>query len=99
MIFDDDVILRGSQIITRVSEKVLILDKKTNVYKIMSNEACLNTIKHYLTNLWLLRINKKFQIFDLITAVIMLLMTIITNDVIPQVIFIPLLLVFGVFFL
>lgn len=52
LIFEDEIVFRGSQIIGKTSDKVLKYDESNNLYKIMSNESVLNTIKNYLQNLW-----------------------------------------------
>ena len=37
LIFEDEIVLRGSQIIGKTSDKVLKYDKANNLYKVMSN--------------------------------------------------------------
>lgn len=93
-IFSDETILRGSQIIGRVSNKVMKKDSNTGVYHVMSNEVALNCIQNYLTNLWEAKIIHKFQIFEMISVIIMLVAAVKTNVALPQGIFIPLLTVY-----
>lgn len=95
LVFDDEIVLRGSKIIAVVSEKVLKLDKDTKVYKVLTNETALNVIKNYLNNLWTMNINKVFYYLEVISVVAMLVMSIITNTAISQTIFIPLILSFA----
>lgn len=94
LIFDDEIVFRGSQIIGKVADKVLKYDTANNLYKVMSNEAVLNTIKNYLKNLWRRKIRHIFDIFEIISVIIMLIVAILTNTAISQVVFIPLILVF-----
>lgn len=94
LIFEDEIIFRGSQIIGKTSDKVLKYDKSNNLYKVMSNESVLNTIKNYLQNLWRQKIQHMFDIFEMISVIIMLTVAIITNTSISQVVFIPLIFVF-----
>lgn len=94
LIFEDEIVFRGSQIIGKTSDKVLKYDTSNNLYKVMSNESVLNTIKNYLQNLWRQKIQHIFDIFEMISVIIMLTVAIITNTSISQVVFIPLIFVF-----
>lgn len=94
LIFDDEIVFRGSQIIGKVADKVLKYDTANNLYKVMSNESVLNTIKNYLRNLWRRKIRHIFDIFEIISVIIMLIVAILTNTTISQVVFIPLIFVF-----
>lgn len=94
LIFEDEILFRGSQIIGKTSDKVLKYDNANNLYKVMSNESVLNTIKNYLQNLWRQRIRHTFDIFEMISVIIMLAVAIATNTAISQVVFIPLIFVF-----
>lgn len=94
LIFEDEIVFRGSQIIGKTSDKVLKYDNANNLYKVMSNESVLNTIKNYLQNLWRQRIRHTFDIFEMISVIIMLAVAIATNTSISQVVFIPLIFVF-----
>lgn len=94
LIFEDEIVFRGSQIIGKTSDKVLKYDNSNNLYKVMSNESVLNTIKNYLQNLWRQRIRHTFDIFEMISVIIMLAVAIATNTSISQVVFIPLIFVF-----
>lgn len=94
LIFEDEIVFRGSQIIGKTSDKVLKYDETNNLYKVMSNESVLNTIKNYLQNLWRQKIRHTFDIFEIISVIIMLTVAIATNTSISQVVFIPLIFVF-----
>ena len=94
LIFDDSVVYRGSTIIGRVSNRVLKFDNKNSIYRIMDNESVINSIKRYLKTFWGLKIGHIFEIFDTVSVIIMLIVAIITNDSIPQYLFIPMLLFF-----
>ena len=94
LIFEDEIVFRGSQIIGKTSDKVLRYDEANNLYKVMSNESVLNTIKNYLQNLWRQKIRHSFDIFEMVSVIIMLAVAIATNTSISQVVFIPLIFVF-----
>lgn len=94
LIFEDEIVFRGSQIIGKTSDKVLKYDEANNLYKVMSNESVLNTIKNYLQNLWRQKIRHTFDIFEMISVIIMLAVAIATNTSISQIVFIPLIFVF-----
>ena len=94
LIFEDEIVFRGSQIIEKTSNKVLKYDSANKLYKIMSNESALNTIKNYLENLWKQKIQHTFDVFKIISVLIMLVVAILTNTIINQSVFIPLIFVF-----
>lgn len=94
LIFEDEIVFRGSQIIGKISERVLKFDPTNNVYKVMSNESVLNSIKNYLGNLWKQKIQHIFDVFEIVSVIAMLIVAIATNSAIPQYLFIPLILVF-----
>lgn len=94
LIFSDELVYRGAQIIGKVSDKVLKFDKTNNIYRIMTNEEVINSIKNYLGTLWRIQLKHKFEVLELFSVVIMLVFAIVTNTDIPQRIFIPLLLFF-----
>ena len=91
LIFSDELVYRGAQIIGKVSDKVLKFDKTNNIYRIMTNEEVINSIKNYLGTLWRIQLKHKFEVLELFSVVIMLVFAIVTNTGIPQKIFIPLL--------
>ncbi|MBQ2937925.1 MAG: ATP-binding cassette domain-containing protein [Clostridia bacterium] len=94
LIFEDEIVLRASKIIGKTTNKVLKYDISNNLYKVMSNESVLNTIKNYLQNLWQQKIRHTFDILEVISVIIMLTISILTNESISQVVFIPLIFVF-----
>ena len=94
LIFEDEIVFRGSKIIGKTADKVLKYDTSNNIYKVMSNESVLNTIKNYLQNLWRQKIQHTFDIFEIISVIIMLIVAIVTNTSISQIVFIPLIFVF-----
>ena len=94
LIFEDEIAFRCSQIIGKTADKVMKYDTSNNLYKVMSNESMLNTIKNYLQNLWKQKIQHTFDIFEIISVIIMLIVAILTNTSISQIVFIPLILVF-----
>lgn len=96
LIFDDEIVLKGSELIGRVSDRVMKFDEASNLYKIMSNESILNTIKSYLSNLWRQKVQHIFDVLEIISIFVMLAIAILTNNEIPQIVFIPLLVIFSV---
>ena len=94
LIFENEIVFRGSQIIGKTADKVLKYDASNNLYKVMSNESVLNTIKNYLQNLWRQKIQHTFDILEMISVIIMLTVAILTNTSISQIVFIPLIFVF-----
>ncbi|MBQ6992217.1 MAG: ATP-binding cassette domain-containing protein [Clostridia bacterium] len=94
LIFNDEVVLKGSSIIGKVSNRVSKYDAANNLYRIMDNESIVNSIRRYLQTLWRVQIGHMFAILDTISVIIMLVVAIITNDAMPQHLFIPLLLTF-----
>ena len=95
-IFEDEILLRGSKIVGNVSNKVLKFDTDCNIFKVMTNEAVMNTIKQYLQNIWQQKIRHMFEVFQMLSIVIMLIAAIITNTSIYQPIFIALIVIFGI---
>ncbi len=94
LIFDDEIVLRGSQIIGKTANRVLKYDEQNKLYMVMTNESVLNTIKNYLKNLWQQKIQHIFDVCEMISIVIMLVAAIITNTSIKQIVFVPMILVF-----
>ena len=94
LIFNDEIVYRGSQIIGCTANKVLKYDASNKLYKIMSNESVLNTIKNYLQNLWREKIRHIFDMYELISVTIMLIVAILTNTSISQRVFVPLIFLF-----
>lgn len=95
MIFEDELVLKGTNIIGVTKDKVLKYDENNKIYRVMDNETILNTIKKYLDNLWRHQIRHRFDIIKLISILIMIVIAIITNDAIPNGIYISLILIFG----
>lgn len=95
MIFEDELVLKGTNIIGATKDKVLKYDKSSEIYKIMDNETILNTIKKYLDNLWRHQIKHRFDVIEIISILIMVITAIVTNDAVPNIIYIPLILFFG----
>ena len=88
LIFDDELVYRGSIIIGKVKDKILKFDEKSKMYKIMTNEEVLNSIKNYLTNYWDLKLQHIFDIFEAISIIAMIVVAIVTNDALPNNLFI-----------
>jgi len=96
LIFQDEIVLKGSELIGRVSDRVMKFDKSSNLYRIMDNESILNTIKNYLSNVWRQKVQHIFDILEILSIFGMLIVAIVTNNEIPQVIFIPLIIIFSI---
>ncbi|MBR2997640.1 MAG: ATP-binding cassette domain-containing protein [Bacilli bacterium] len=94
LIFDDELVYRGSIIVGKVKDKILKYDDKSKMYKIMTNEEVLNSIKNYLNNYWNLKLKRIFNIFEAISIIAMIVVAIVTNDALPNNIFIILILFF-----
>ena len=94
LIFKDEIILRGSQLIGKTSNRVLKYDETNRIYQLMSNESALNTIKNYLQNAWKQKIQHTFDILEIISVVVMLIVAVLTNTTIDQIFFIPLIFIF-----
>lgn len=94
LIFEDEIVFRGSQIIGKTADKVLKYDTSNRLFRIMSNEEVLNTIKNYLQNLWRQKIQHVFDLLEIISVIMMLIVAVVTNTSIQQVIFIPMIIVF-----
>ena len=96
LIFEDEIVLRGSRIIGKTANKVLKFDSNSKLYTTMSNESVLNTIKQYLQNLWKLKIQTFFDFLEIMSVLVMLFIAIATNTTISQSVFVPLVLGFCV---
>lgn len=94
LIFNDEIVFRGSQIIGKTANKVMKYDTLNKLYSVMSNESVLNTIKNYLQNMWRQKIQHTFDVLEMISVIIMLTVAILTNTSIAQGVFIPLIFVF-----
>ena len=94
LIFEDEIVFRGSQIIGKTADKVLKYDTSNRLFRIMSNEEVLNTIKNYLQNLWRQKIQYVFDLLEIISVIMMLIVAVVTNTSIQQVIFISMIIVF-----
>ena len=96
LIFEDEIVLRGSKIIGKTANKVLKFDSNSKLYTTMSNESVLNTIKQYLQNLWKLKVQTFFDFLEIMSVFVMLFIAIATNTAISQSVFVPLVLGFCV---
>ncbi len=95
MIFEDELVLKGTNLIGATKDKILKYDENSKIYRVMDNETILNTIKKYLDNLWRHQIKHRFDVIELISILAMIVIAIITNDAIPDKIYISLILIFG----
>lgn len=96
MIFEDELVLKGTNIIGATKDKVLKYDESNKIYRILDNEVILNTTKKYLDNLWNQQISHRFEVIQIISILIMIITAIVTNDAIPDHIYISLIVVFGI---
>lgn len=96
MIFEDELVLKGTNIIGATKDRVLKYDENSKIYRIMDNETILNTTKKYLDNLWMQQIRHRFDIIQIISILIMIITAIVTNDAIPNNIYISLIIIFGI---
>ena len=96
MIFDDELVLKGTNIIGVTKDKVLKYDENSKIYKVMSNEVILNTIRNYLNNLWTQQIKHRFDVLEMLSILMMIITAILTNTEVPNSLFIPLIVFFSV---
>lgn len=96
LVVKNEVSLRGSQIIGKTSNKVQKFNKKNGTWRVMTDEEVLNCVKKYLANVWEGSIVHKFQMMEIVSVLMMLIVAVVTNRVLPQTFFISLLVVFGV---
>ena len=66
------------------------------MYKVMTNEEVMNVIKNYLNNSWDLKLKHIFNVIEALSIVIMLVTAFITNNALPNNIFIALIIFFVV---
>lgn len=97
LISQDTLLLRVGKIVGKVADKVLKKDVSTNLYRTMSNEEILNSTKKYVDTLWARNGDYIFNVLKMISVIVMLIVAIITNTIIPQTIFISIIIGFSVF--
>ncbi|MBR2290421.1 MAG: ATP-binding cassette domain-containing protein [Clostridia bacterium] len=93
--FDDEVISLGTDILGKTAGKVFRYNEKLNMSTIMENESLINCIKNYLHSLWKYQVRHIFDIIELISVLLMLVVVFMTNTDIPNFIFIPFVVVFA----
>lgn len=96
LIFEDEIVYKASLIIGKTKDKVLKYDTKNKIYRIMDNESVLNTVRNYLENSWKQQIKYWIDVMEIISILLMLVTAIITNNTVPNSIFIPLILIFSI---
>lgn len=84
---EDSLTMIGSKILAKVSWNVFL--KEGNKWKQATNEEITSCIGNYLVSYWTIENNYIVNIIQIITTFIMLLLTILTNNTIPQYLFIP----------
>lgn len=94
-IFKDEIVLKGSKIIGKTAGKVMKYNPQAKIYKSLDNESMLNSINQYLQNLWNYQIQNTFNILEMVSIIIMLIVAVITNTAISQIIFIPGIIIFA----
>jgi len=88
---NDSMMLAGSKILSKVSFNVY--QKEDNYYKQASNEAIVDSIGSYLGQSWDIQNQYWFNIIRLALVSVMLVATVVTNTLVPQEQFIPLLVI------
>ena len=86
--------LRCFKIFSLVRNKILKYDESNNFYKLMSNEEILNCISKFLANYWAIKVSHIFEIAEFFSIIGLLILAVATNTVIPQYIYIPMILFF-----
>lgn len=89
-----NISIKASEILIKVQNSVLKYDEKDGYYHTFSNEKVLNTIQRYLGRAWARQSDLIFNYLSIVSVVIMIIVTIITNTSISQKVFIPILLFF-----
>lgn len=95
-IIEDEIIFRGATIIGEVSNKVLKYDEENNVYRVLTNEQVVNSIKRFLTNFWAYTISHVFDLISMLNVFVMVIGAIVANTKISQIVFIPTIIVFSI---
>lgn len=95
-VFDDEVIAFGTDILGKTYNKVFKYSEKLNMSMIMENESLINCIKRYVQIYWDYQIKHRFDIIELVSVLVMLVVVFVTNRDIPNSIFIPFVVIFTV---
>lgn len=91
-LLSNNVISYGGNIITETFGRVF--KKEDGFYVLMKNEDVFNSINNYVTILWRIQLEHRFEFWKLGSVIVMLIAACISNTEIPQYIFIPLLAIF-----
>lgn len=89
---EDVLTIKGNKILSKVSWNVY-QKEDDNKWKQSTNEEITSCIANYLINYWDIENNYWYNIVQVFSTFTMLVITIVTNTVIPQYLFIPLLLI------
>ena len=95
-VYENEVIVRGSQIVSKTTGKVYRKDEATGLYELILNESLLNTIKRFLHNLWKYECKQKILVLKMFTVVTMIIVAIITNTEVNQTLFVSLIVIFSI---
>lgn len=88
---EDVLTLKGNKILSKVSWNVY--QQEDNKWQQSTNEEITSCIANYLLSYWDIENNYWYNVIQIFATFVMLIITIVTNTVIPQYLFIPLLLV------
>ena len=88
---NDSIVLAGGKLLSKVTFNVY--QKQDNYYKQVSPDAISETIGSYLNQSWNLQNYYWFTISKLLIVAVMLVATVVTNTLVPQEQFIPLLVI------
>lgn len=88
---EDVLTLKGNKILSKVSWNVY--QQEDNKWQQLTNEEITSCIANYLLSYWDIENNYWYNVIQIFATFVMLIITIVTNTVIPQYLFIPLLLV------
>lgn len=92
---EDSLTISSSRILDKVSNNVY--QKKDNQWQQCSNERIMNCITDYLLNSWDVQNNYMINLGQILSTIIMLIATVVSNKTIPQKEFIPLLIITSLF--
>ena len=94
--FDDMIIEFGAELLGRTENKVFKYSEKLNMSVVMENESLINCIKRYVQSFWNYQVKHIFDILDMCSVIIMLGIVFVTNEDIPNSLFIPFVVIFAV---
>ena len=87
--FNDKMTSLGMTILGKTTDRVFRYDKTKGYSSVMENEPLINSIKRYEEIWWEYQINHKFDVIEVCSIIVMMILVIVTNQDIPNLLFIP----------